>query len=171
MLALLLTMVIAQRLTELVLAKRNYQWAMQHGGKEYGADHYWLFIVLHTSWLVSLSFEWLILQPSIPGWWPLFLGLIAVAQVLRYWTIGTLGRCWNTRIVIFDEMRRVKTGPYRYLRHPNYAAVVIEIMAIPALVGAWYTALLFSIANAALLLLIRLPEEERALKNNLSDRT
>ena len=171
MLGLLLTIVIAQRLAELVLAKRNYQWAMQHGGKEYGAEHYWLFIVLHTSWLVSLSFEWLILKPSIPAWWPLLLGLIVVAQVLRYWTIGTLGRCWNTRIVIFDEMRRVKTGPYRYLRHPNYAAVVIEIIAIPALVGAWYTALLFSIANAALLLLIRIPAEERALKNNLSNRT
>lgn len=171
MLALLLTIVIAQRLSELVLAKRNYQWAMQHGGKEYGADHYWLFIVLHTSWLVSLSFEWLVLQPSIPAWWPLLLGLIVVAQVLRYWTIGTLGRCWNTRIVIFDEMTRVKTGPYRYLRHPNYAAVVLEIMAIPALVGAWYTALLFSIANASLLMLIRIPEEERALKNKLSDRT
>ncbi len=74
-----------------------------------------------------------------------------------------LGRCWNTRIVIFDQMTMVQSGPYRYLRHPNYLAVVLEIAAIPALVGAWYTALLFSIANGALLLLIRIPAEERAM--------
>jgi methyltransferase len=166
LLALVLTIVIVQRLSELALARRNYRWAMHHGGKEYGADHYWLFIVLHSLWLVCVVLESLLLQPPVPTWWPLFLALILVAQVLRYWAITALGRCWNTRIVIFDQMTRVQSGPYHYLRHPNYVAVVLEIAAIPALVGAWYTALLFSIANGALLLLIRIPTEERALKNH-----
>ena len=166
LLALVLTIVIVQRLSELALARRNYRWAMHHGGREYGADHYWLFIVLHSLWLVCVALESLLLQSSVPTWWPLFLALILVAQVLRYWAISTLGHCWNTRIVIFNQMPRVRTGPYRYLRHPNYVAVALEIAAIPALVGAWYTALLFSIANGALLLLIRIPAEERALKNH-----
>ena len=166
LLALVLTIVIVQRLSELALARRNYRWAMRHGGREYGADHYWLFIVLHSLWLVSVALESMFLQPSIPNWWPFFLALILAAQLLRYWAITTLGNCWNTRIVIFDQMPLVRTGPYRYLRHPNYVAVALEIAAIPALVGAWYTALLFSIANGALLLLIRIPAEERALKNH-----
>ena len=168
LLAFVLTIVIAQRLSELVLARRNYRWAMHHGGTEYGADHYWLFVVLHSLWLVCMALECLIRQPSVPTWWPIFLALIVVAQILRYWAITTLGHCWNTRIVIFDQMTRVQSGPYRYLRHPNYVAVVLEIAAIPALVGAWYTALLFSIANGILLLLFRIPAEERALKNHIA---
>jgi methyltransferase len=166
LLALVLTIVIVQRLSELALARKNYHWAMRHGGREYGADHYWLFIVLHTLWLVCMALEVLILQPPVPPWWPFFLALIMAAQFLRYWAITTLGRCWNTRIVIFDQMAKIQSGPYRYLRHPNYVAVAIEIAAIPALVGAWYTALIFSIANGVMLLLIRIPAEELALKNH-----
>ncbi|MGI9537317.1 MAG: isoprenylcysteine carboxyl methyltransferase family protein [Desulfocapsaceae bacterium] len=168
-LAILLTILIAQRLSELALAKRNYRWAMRHGGREYGAENYWLFIALHSLWLVSMILECLVLQPSPATWWPLFLGLIVVAQILRYWAIVTLGRCWNTRIVIFEQMSPVKSGPYRYLKHPNYLAVALEILAFPALLGAWYTALIFSIANGALLLLIRIPQEERALQIYISE--
>lgn len=167
LLTLVLSIVVVQRLSELVLARRNYRWAMHHGGREYGADHYWLFIVLHSLWLVCMALESLILRPPVPIWWPFSLALIVVAQVLRYWAITTLGRRWNTRIVVFNQMPKVQSGPYRYIRHPNYVAVALEIAAIPALVGAWHTALLFSIANGALLLLIRIPAEERALENQL----
>jgi methyltransferase len=165
--AVVLTIVVVQRVSELILARRNFRWALRHGGREYGAGHYWLFVVLHTLWLVSMALESLILQPQVPTWWSIFLFLIVAAQILRYWAIMTLGRCWNTRIVIFDQMPRVLSGPYRYLRHPNYIAVVLEIAAIPALLGAWCTALLFTIANGALLLLIRIPAEERALEDHL----
>jgi len=163
LLILVLAIVIVQRLSELFLARRNYRWAMHRGGREYGADHYWLFVVLHSLWLVCMALESSILQPSVPTWWPFALALVMVAQVLRYWAITTLGRCWNTRIVVFDQMATVHAGPYRYLKHPNYVAVAIEIAAIPLLVGAWYTALLFSLANGALLMLIRIPAEERAM--------
>ena len=166
-LALVLTIVVLQRLSELVLARINYHWAMRRGGREYGAEHYWLFIVLHTLWLVGITVEWLVLRPAVPVLWPFFALLIGAAQILRYWVIHTLGRCWNTRIVVFEQMSMVTSGPYRFLRHPNYVAVALEIIAIPALLGAWYTALAFSMANAALLMLIRIPEEERVLEKHL----
>ena len=165
--ALVVTIVVVQRLSELLLANRNYRWAMRHGGREYGADHYWLFVLLHSLWLICLVAETQILQPPVPALWPLWLVLIAAAQLLRYWAIATLGRCWNTRIIVFDGMPRVTSGPYRYLRHPNYVAVVLEIAAIPMLVGGWYTALLFTVANGALLLVVRIPAEERVLQNQL----
>ena len=168
-LVIILSIVIIQRLGELFLAKRNYAWAMQRGGKEFGAEHYWLFWVLHTSWLISLTLECLLLKPPLPKLWPLFLILVLSAQILRYWAIRSLGRCWNTRIVVFKGMARIKEGPYRYLKHPNYLAVVIEIAAIPALVGAWYSALFFSLVNGVLLLRIRIPQEQRALRQHMSD--
>ena len=169
LLVIILSIVIIQRVTELVLAKRNYDWAMQRGGKEFGADHYWLFWVLHTSWMLSLTLECLTLQPKLPELWPIFLLFVFIAQILRYWAIRSLGRCWNTRIVVFNGMSQIKHGPYRYFKHPNYLAVAIEIAAIPALLGAWYSALFFSIVNAALLLAIRIPQEQQALRQRLSD--
>jgi methyltransferase len=168
-LVIILSIVIIQRLSELVLAKRNYNWAMQRGGKEFGAGHYWLFWVLHTTWIFSLALECLIRQPPFPRLWPVFLFLVVVAQILRYWAIRSLGRCWNTRIVVFNGMCQVEKGPYQYFKHPNYVAVAIEIAAIPALLGAWYSALFFSIVNAALLLIIRIPQEQHALHQHLSE--
>jgi len=168
-LAIILSIVVFQRLSELVLAKKNYNWAMQRGGKEFGADHYWLFWVLHTSWLLSLTLECLTLQPPLPELWPVFLLFVLIAQLLRYWAIRSLGHCWNTRIVVFKGMPQIKHGPYRYFKHPNYLAVAIEIAAIPALLGAWYTALFFSLVNATLLLTIRIPQEKHALRQQLAD--
>jgi methyltransferase len=161
--------VIAQRVGELALARRNFNRAMRCGGKEFGANHYWLFWALHLGWLVSFTLECLIRQPPVSSLWPLLLFLAIFAQVLRYWAILSLGHCWNTRIVVFDGMSRVKSGPYRYFKHPNYLAVALELMVIPALLGAWYSALAFSIANAALLLFVRIPAEEQAMRKCLRD--
>ncbi len=162
--AIVVTIVVIQRLSELRLASRNYAWSMKHGGAEVGGAHYRLFVVLHCSWLVSILVESLVRNPPITAWWPLFLGVIAAAQFLRYWTITTLGYRWNTRIIVFADESAINSGPFRYLKHPNYVAVAAEIFFIPALLGAWYSAVLFSILNALLLLLIRIPMEERALR-------
>ena len=162
--AIVISVVVCQRLSELALARRNYVWAMQNGGREYGGKHYWMFVVLHTTWLLGILIESFLFQPSLPALWPLFLGLVIFAQVLRYWAIASLGRLWNTRIVIVQGSDPVRTGPYRFLKHPNYLAVVIEICAIPALLGAWRSALLFSIINAILLLFIRIPAEKKAMR-------
>ena len=162
----------AQRLSELVLARSNYRWALQHGGREVGGDHYWLFIVLHTGWLVSFLLECHLRETAVPSFWPLLLAMIALAQILRYWAIRSLGRHWNTRIVVFEGCSTIQSGPYRYLKHPNYIAVAVELFAIPALLGAWYSAIFFSAANAALLLGVRIPVEEqaRAAVDGMADR-
>lgn len=90
--------------------------------------------------------------------------IFAIAQVLRIWALSSLGRFWNTKILILPGAEKVKKGPYRWLPHPNYIVVALEIAALPLVFGAWRTALFFSIANALLLLLVRIPAEEKALQ-------
>lgn len=162
--AIVVSVVVVQRLSELHLARKNYGRAMRHGGVEVGAGHYWLFFVLHVSWLLALIVESLFLSPHPSSWWPLFLVIVIAAQFLRYWAITTLGYRWNTRIIVFKQLPAIDSGPFRYLNHPNYVAVALEIFFIPALLGAWYSAIVFSVFNGLLLLLIRIPIEERALK-------
>ena len=96
-------------------------------------------------------------------WWPALVVAFLAAQVVRYWAIASLGRRWNTRILVLPGAPLVATGPYRYLRHPNYVAVVIELAVVPLVFEAWVTASLFSAANAAMLILVRVPVETRAL--------
>lgn len=165
-LAFLTCFIIIQRLSELAVSRRNYRWALQQGGHEYGADHYWLFVVLHTLWIVAFNLEWIWRKPTLPKLWPFLLVLILLAQVIRYWAIFALGRRWNTRIMVIKALPLVKSGPYRFFKHPNYLAVILEIAAIPAFIGAWNTAIIFSILNGVLLFFIRIPAEERALKES-----
>ncbi len=151
---------VAQRLLELRVARRNEAWARAQGGQEYGREHYPLFFLLHSGWLLGTLIEGRRNRGGVRWGW---LALLLVAQPLRYWVIRTLGRQWNTRILIVPGARRVDGGPFRYLTHPNYAVVALEMLSTPLVVGAWRTALLGSLLNAALLRLIRIPAEERAL--------
>lgn len=152
---------IAQRLLELRLARSNERWARDQGATEYGRAHYPLFFLLHAGWLLGTLLEGRQARGKLrPGW----LLLLILAQPARYWVIRTLGRQWNTRILIVPGARRVTGGPFRLLAHPNYAVVAAELLAAPLAVGAPRTALAGSLLNAALLLLIRIPAEERALR-------
>ena len=117
---------------------------------------------LHVLWLVSTLVEGLLRGPDPPTWWPVPLALFLLVQPLRYWAIFTLGEYWNTRILVVPGAKLVRRGPYRYLRHPNYVVVVVEILTLPLIFGAWITALVFSVLNAALLS-VRIREENRAL--------
>ncbi|WP_051935426.1 isoprenylcysteine carboxyl methyltransferase family protein [Deinococcus sp. YIM 77859] len=150
-----------QRLLELRLARANERWARARGAAEYGQEHYPLFFVLHPAWMLGLLLEGRASRGRV-HW--LALVLFVVAQPLRVWVIRTLGRYWNTKILIVPGGERVRRGPFRLLRHPNYAVVALEMAAGPLAVGAWRTALVGSVLNAALLLLVRLPAEERALR-------
>lgn len=152
-----------QRLAELRLAATNRRWLLAHGAREYGASHYPLFILLHTGWLVGLLVEGLWRGPALDGRWLLWLGLLLAAQLLRYWSIASLGRRWCTRILVIPGDRRIRCGPYRFLRHPNYLAVALELPALPLIFGAWLTAAVASLLNAWLLLAVRIPAEEQAL--------
>ena len=149
---LLIAAVVLERLAELVVSKRNSAWSRSHGGAEFGARHYRVMVVLHTGLLVGCLVEAIALhRPFIPALgWPM-LAIVLAAQGLRWWCIATLGRQWNTRVVVVPGAARVADGPYRYLPHPNYVAVVAEGIALPLVHTAWITALVFTVLNAALL--------------------
>jgi methyltransferase len=141
-----------ERLAELIVAKRNARWAFAHGGKEFGHDHYPVMVTLHTALLLGCLVEpWALHRPFIP-WlgWPM-LAVAVLSQVLRWWCITTLGPRWNTRVIVLPEAPLVQRGPYRWLHHPNYVAVVAEGFALPLVHTAWITAAVFTVANAILL--------------------
>ncbi len=158
-----LGLLIAERLVELVISKRNAARAFAQGGVETGQGHYRFMVVFHSLFLVACAAEVLGLSRPFPGASGFVaLGVALVAQVLRYWAITSLGDRWNTRIIVVPGLAPVTRGPYRWLRHPNYVAVVLELAAVPLIHGAWVTAVVFSLGNA-LLLRVRIRAEEAAL--------
>ena len=153
----ILALVTLQRLAELHLATRNTRRLLAQGAVEYGASHYPLVVALHGPWLVALWW----LAPGRPVD-VVLLTLFLVLQVGRLWVIGTLGERWTTRIIVKPGAPLVRRGPYRFMNHPNYLIVVLEIAVLPLVFGLWQLALLFSLLNAAVLA-IRIGEENRAL--------
>lgn len=161
---LLTGFVIVQRLLEVAYARSNEKAMRRQGAIEVGAGHYKWIVLLHVLFFLSLVVEVLSSEAGLGAGWRVFLVIFAIAQVLRIWALSSLGRFWNTKIIILPGAEKVKKGPYRWLPHPNYIVVALEIAALPLVFGAWRTALLFSIANALLLLLVRIPAEEKALQ-------
>jgi methyltransferase len=152
-----------ERLAELTLSKRHASWAFSRGGKEFGRGHFPVMVMLHTALLVGAVAEvWLLNRPFLPilGWSAL--AIVIASQSLRWWCIASLGRQWNTRVIVVPGLPLVTRGPYRVLRHPNYVAVVLEGLALPLVHSAWITALGFTFLNAALLAR-RIQVEEEAL--------
>lgn len=162
LLVLAVGLVALQRLLELVLARRNERRARARGAVEWGRGHYPLIVALHSLWLVSTLVEGLLRGPVFPVYWPAALALFLLVQPLRYWAILSLGESWNTKILVVPGAKPVRSGPYRYLNHPNYVVVVVEILTFPLIFGAWLTALVFTLLNAAVLR-VRIREENRAL--------
>jgi len=153
-----LTAVAAQRLWELWLADRNTKRLLAEGAVEVGAAHYPLFILLHASWLAAIAIvtPWTMV-PNL-GW----LGLYLLLQLGRLWVIATLGRFWTTRIITLPAAPLVRSGPYRFVRHPNYVVASLEIAVLPLAFGQVWIALAWSLANA-LLVAWRIRIEDRAL--------
>lgn len=162
--SVLIGLMVVQRLTELVLSKRNLAWSRERGGTESGLGHYPFMVALHTGFLVGCVLEvWLGGRPFLPALgWPMLV-LVIGAQALRWWCIRTLGRQWNTRIVVVPDLPLVTGGPYRFIRHPNYVAVIVEGFALPLVHTAFLTAILFSVLNAGLLT-VRIRAENSALR-------
>ncbi|MER7479266.1 isoprenylcysteine carboxyl methyltransferase family protein [Streptomyces sp. NPDC126510] len=160
---LLLLAIGAERLAELVVARRNASWTLARAGVEHGRGHYPAMVALHTGLLVCCLLEPALAgRPFVPALgWPM-LALVMSAQALRWWCVMTLGPYWNTRVIVVPGARPIGTGPYRFLRHPNYVAVVVEIAALPLVHCAWLTALAFTVANAWLLT-VRIRCENAAL--------
>ncbi|MFD5876642.1 isoprenylcysteine carboxyl methyltransferase family protein [Streptomyces sp. NPDC060322] len=155
--------VAAERLAELALALRNARWSLARGGTEAGRGHYPVMVALHTALLGGcLAEAGLSGRPFVPwsGW--SMVAVVVAAQGLRWWCVRSLGRRWNTRVIVVPGLPLVTGGPYRWMRHPNYVAVAVEGAALPLVHGAWVTAVLFTLLNAALLT-VRIRCEDGAL--------
>jgi len=158
-----LVLLYVERGVELLVSHRNARRALAAGGVEVGRDHYRVMVTVHALFPVACAVEVLTLHRRFPGVAGFAALAVAVgAQALRWWVVATLGRHWSTRIIAVPGTQPVTAGPYRFLRHPNYLAVVLEALAVPLTHGAWISALVFVSANAALLS-VRVPSEERAL--------
>ena len=154
-----------ERVAELVVSKRNAAWSLEKGGVESGQRHYVVMVVLHTGLLVgALAEVWLLGREVVPLLAVVMLAAVVGSQALRWWCIATLGQQWNTRVIVVPGMQLVHRGPYRWLSHPNYVAVVVEGLALPLVHTAWLTAAVFTVANAALLT-VRIRVEEAALRH------
>jgi methyltransferase len=152
-----------ERVVELVVSMRNLQWSRARGGREYGQRHYPVMVVLHTGLLLACVLESGLAHRPILAIlaWPM-VAVVLLTQALRWWCITTLGPRWNTRVVVVPGLPLVARGPYRWLSHPNYVAVVAEGIALPLVGSAWITAITFTLLNAALLR-VRIRTENAAL--------
>jgi methyltransferase len=161
-LAAFLVVLAVERAIELQLSARNAARARARGGTEHGRGHFALFVALHALLPFALIAEvgWMRARPGPT--WPLWLALFLLGQALRVWAIRTLGERWNVRVWVVPGEPPIRRGPYRWLRHPNYLAVVLELLAGPMMFGAWRTAVAASALNVVALA-VRIPVEERAL--------
>ena len=152
-----LAFLIAQRLSELVIARRNTARLMADGAREVGAAHYPVMVAMHSAWVAALViFGW---NQPVNLWW---LAAYAVLQVLRVWILATLGRRWTTRIIVTDTPL-VTAGPFKYIPHPNYTLVVAEIIVAPMVLGLVWVAVLFTVLNA-MMLYHRIRVEDAAIR-------
>jgi methyltransferase len=154
----ILSFVTAQRLVELVYARRNEARLRARGAVEYAAEHYWLIVALHAVWLAGL---WLMSAGRSID--PVWLAIFFVLQALRIWVLTTLKDRWTTRIIVLPGAPLITDGPYRFMRHPNYAIVTAEIMVLPMVFGLYAYGIAFTLANAGILA-IRIRAETRALQ-------
>jgi methyltransferase len=149
---------ILQRLSELFIARRNEKWLLEQGAVEYGQSHYPFMITLHTLFIFAIITEYLFRgQPPI-SW--VFLVIYLVVLLFKFWCLSSLGKYWNTKIYRIPGVYPVKKGPYKFLKHPNYMEVVCEIAIIPLVFHLYYTAIIFTILNAAMLT-VRIRVENR----------
>lgn len=137
-----------QRLAEVARAQRHTRALLEQGGREFASGHYPLMVLIHTLWFAGWLFESFAFGVS---WNPVWLLPALLGQFLRVWAQSTLGPRWTTRVIVVPGEQPVNRGPFRFLRHPNYVGVVLELFAFPLLFGSWRTALVGSLANAALL--------------------
>jgi len=156
---LLIGWLVVQRVAELAYAQANTRRLLARGAQEIGAGHYPLFVLLHSSWLIAMA---VLTAPSPPVPWLLFAAFVLV-QAARVWVIATLGPYWTTRIITVPGAPLVARGPFRFVRHPNYLVVAIEIPLVPLILGLHWVALIFGAANLALLV-YRIRVEDGALQ-------
>ena len=160
---IVISIVILQRLIELFIAKRNEKWMRSQGAFEAGATHYPVMVSMHIVFFISLLAEVFLFEKALSPLWFIFLVIFLIAQAARIWCLASLGKFWNTKIIILPGATVVQKGPYKWVRHPNYIIVATELLVLPLLFSAYLTAIVFSLLNVWMLS-VRIPTEEKALK-------
>ncbi len=153
----IIVFVALQRLSELVVSARNTRALKARGAVEIGAEHYPVMVVLHAAWLLTMVVLVGGRAISLP-----LLGVFALLQLARIWVLTTLGSRWTTRIIVLPGAPLVTSGPFRFVKHPNYCVVAAEIVVLPLVFGLVWVAVIFSLLNAAMLW-VRIGAEHRAL--------
>ena len=143
----ILAFVALERLIEVLISLRNTRNLLAAGAVEHGANHYPVIVALHAAWFAAMI---LFLPKPVEIHWP-WIVLFAGLQVLRVWTMASMGHWFSTRVVTIADAPLVTRGPYRFMRHPNYAIVVGEIACLPLAFGETGVAILFSALNAVML--------------------
>ncbi len=156
-------MICLQRIIELRIAKANERCMKERGAIEFGKSHYPFIVLLHVCFLLSLLFEYNFKPSSLSPLWISLFCIFVVLQIGRIWVIKSLGHFWNTKIIVLPNANLVKKGPYKWLPHPNYLVVALEIVIIPLIFQFYYTAIIFTILNL-IMMLVRIPAEEEALR-------
>ena len=140
---------VIQRLSELAIARRNEKWLRAQGAIEYGMKHYPFIVAMHTLFFVSMIVEYIISGHAAISW--VFLVLVVLVMSFKFWALSSLGKYWNTKIFRIPGVYPVKKGPYKFLKHPNYMEVILEIALIPLVFHLYITAILFTVMNAFML--------------------
>lgn len=158
MLWIALAAVAAQRIVTVAYSARNTKRMLAAGGIEVGKAQFPIIALAQFAWLASMAI--LIPSHAKPNWW--ILGGAAIVEIFHCWAIASLGPYWSTRVVLVPGARLVRSGPYAIMRHPNYVAVLAEIVLLPLAFGRWDIALIFGALYAALILW-RVRDEDRLL--------
>ena len=155
---LFISFLILQRLSELLISSRNEKWLLSQGAVQYGQSHYPYMVAMHTLFIISIIAEYI--YGSHNQFSLVFLILFLLVLSFKFWALSSLGKFWNTKIYRVPGVYPVKKGPYKIFKHPNYGEVVLEIAIIPLVFNLYYTAIVFSILNAAMLF-VRIREENK----------
>ena len=161
-----ISLIVVQRLIELLIAGKNEKWLRAHGAVEYGKEHYKFIVLLHSLFFISMIVEYNVsgkyYELNMINYF--FLVFFLFLQLMRLWIIKSLGNYWNTKILRIPNAALVKSGLYKYFKHPNYIIVSCEIFIVPMIFNLYFTAIVFSLLNA-LILSIRIDIENQALEN------
>ena len=158
-----IALIIIQRIAELCIAKKNERFMKSKGALEFGQSHYPFIVAVHSLFFVSYIIEVNLVGHEVSSYWPILFPLFLLTQAGRIWALKSLGPFWNTKIIVLPNAKIVRKGPYRFIKHPNYAIVSAEFLIIPLMFEAYLTTILFTILNI-IILAIRIPAEEYALK-------
>ena len=161
---LFFSVLMIQRLVELYIARSNEKWMKEQGAIEYGQAHYKMMVGIHVAFFISLLVEGGVFHSGVSQYWPLLLGGFILTQLGRIWVISSLGKYWNTKIIVLPRAEVIAKGPYKHLKHPNYFIVTLEFLIVPLLFNAYWTLFIFALLNQ-FILSIRIPLEEQALKS------